>query len=173
MLLTVWKSCYNGYGRGFLTEAINCVGAVVVTVVTINYAGVMLSLVSFLTWPPIPVLELLVFWGLFIASWFGVRWLRLRIAEVIRWEKFHWFIQGLGLFLGGLRGLWWAGFLLIVISSSGYQFLRDSVETNSVLGQGLTRGFRTSLDYIAEYIPGAQYRDTVLVPSVQAAFGVK
>ena len=167
ILTVVWATGYTGFGRGFLAELLNLIGAVAVTVLTANYAGVAgESVRSWLPLPP-PVTAVVVYWGLFLMLWYGVRAIRKRVAELIKWERFNWFIQGMGLLLGGIRGLWWAGFVLLVLTSSGYEFLQESVVKKSVLAPRLLTSFRVSFEQIGSRFPGARLRDTIPVPPLR------
>jgi uncharacterized membrane protein required for colicin V production len=49
-----------------------------------------------------------VFWLIFLMMALALRVVLARLGDVIKWERLHWTIQGLGLILGGLRGLWWS-----------------------------------------------------------------
>jgi uncharacterized membrane protein required for colicin V production len=167
ILTVVWATCYNGFGRGFLAELLNLIGAVAITVLTSNYAGAVSRSVG--TWLPLPpaVTAVVVYWGFFLMLWYGARTVRQRVAEVIKWERFNWFIQGMGLVLGGLRGLWWAGFVLLVFSSSGYGFLQESVGKKSVLAPRLLSSFDVSLEQIRHRFPGARLRGATPVPPLR------
>ena len=155
---------YNGFGRGFLAELLNLIGAVTITALTVNYAEMVSGVLR--SWIPIPppVAAVVGFWGLFLILWYAARAVRKRVTQVIKWERFNWFIQGVGLLLGGLRGLWWAGFILLVLSTSGYSFLVESVEKKSVLSPRLLNSFRISLEQTGNRLPGARLRGTVPVP---------
>lgn len=167
IVITFWAACYNGFGRGFLAELFNLISAVSIAVLTINFAGMATGALS--PWIPLspPVTTLAVFWGLFLILWYATRLIRKRVAELIKWERFNWFIQGMGLFLGGLRGLWWAGFLLLVLVSSGYDFPKESVEHKSVLAPRLLASFRGSLEQIGNRFPGARLRTDTPVPPIR------
>ena len=156
--------CYNGFGRGFLGEVFYLVGAVVSTTLAINYAGFLKGWI--VKWVPVTPekVGVIVFWLLFVTLMLGMRWLIKRMSELMRWERLHWFIQGIGLFLGGVRALWWSGFILVVCVSSGFNFLQESVEQKSVLGPRLVGISRTTLQRVSDRFPGAQYREESLVP---------
>ena len=160
----IWGMSYNGFGRGFLAELLNLIGAVAITALTVNYAELVTGVLR--PWIPLPppVMAVGGFWGLFLILWAAVRAVRKRVANVIKWERFNWFIQGMGLLLGGLRGLWWAGFILLVLSASGYPFLLESVEKKSVLAPRLLNSFRISLEQAGNRLPGATLRGATPVP---------
>lgn len=156
--------CYNGFGRGFLGEIFYLVGAVVATTLTINYTGFLKGcIVKWIPFPPEKV-AVVVFWLLFVILMLSMRWIIKRVSELMRWERLHWFIQGVGLFLGGVRALWWSGFILIVCASSGFSFFQESVEQKSVLGPRLFGISRGAFEQVSNRFPGAQYREETLVP---------
>ena len=163
----IFKTCYNGFVRGILAELLNLIGAVGVTAVTLNFAGVVTKwLQPWITTAPY-IVTLIGFWGLFFALFVMVRLIVRRVTELLRWERLYWFVQGIGLFFGGVRGLWWAGFLLVVLVSSGFPFLAVSVEKGSVLGPRLLVVAQVTLEQVADRFPGAPYRPVVLVPPIQ------
>jgi uncharacterized membrane protein required for colicin V production len=167
----VWAACYAGFGRGILAELLNLVGAVVVTIVTVHGASAVALWVK--RYGPMgeALIELLAFWVVFFVVWSAMRILRSRIAEVLQWNRPHWLTQGLGLVAGGVRGVWWAGFIVLVLSSSGFGFLHQSVSQGSVFGPRLLSVFQTGLTELSGRFPGAPPPDARLVPSVRAAFG--
>ena len=162
-----WIGCYNGFGRGFLSEFFNLISAVAITVLTLNFSGMVTAALS--PWIPLPppITTLVAFWGLFLILWYVGLNIRRRLGGLIKWERFNWFIQGMGLLLGGLRGLWWAGLAVLVMTSSGYDFLKQSVEEKSVLAPRLLTSFRVSLDQIGDRFPGARLRTDTPVPPLR------
>ena len=163
----IWATSYSGFGRGFLAEFLNLISAVAITALTINLAG---PAAGFLR-PGLPLspplVIVLAFWGLFLMLWFVARAIRRRVADVIKWERFNWSIQGMGLLLGGLRGLWWAGFILLALSASGYSFLGESVNKKSVLAPRLLSSFRVSLEEASNRLPGARLKGNHPVPPLR------
>ncbi len=159
--------CYMGFGHGFFAEFLNVIGAVSMTALTINYSGLVTKWVqSYWHWQSI-LIPALVFWGLFLSLLYGVHLIIRAVTSTIKWERLHWSIQGCGLILGGLRGLWWAGFTLVVLSASGVTYFQESVETRSVIGPRLLPIATTGLEYATAFYPGSQYHTEVLVPPIQ------
>ena len=159
-------TCYRGYERGLLAELFNVAGALTITSVTLNYGRVIAGRVPLSSWIPEQTANLVLFWGFFLLLWFVVRLIRKRLSALTKWERVHWVIQSAGLVCGGLRGLWWAGFILVALSSSGFTYLRQSVEERSLLGPQLLRLSRDTLRQVADRFPGAVSRGTDLVPPV-------
>ncbi|MBI1991840.1 MAG: CvpA family protein [Candidatus Omnitrophica bacterium] len=159
--------CYGGFHRGFLTELFRSLGAVVVTALTINYSGVVASwLQPWLRFDPVLV-NVLVFWLLFLGLMFIRRRLLSLAAQAITWERIHWTTQGLGLVLGALQGLWWSGIILVALSSSGFIYLQQSVEERSVSGPWLLTISREYLEGLSDRFPGGAYRGPTLIPPLR------
>ena len=167
ILYLFWIGCYNGFGRGFFAELFNLISAVAITVLTLNFSGMATAALS--PWIPLPapITSLVAFWGLFLILWYIGLNIRRWLAGLIKWERFNWFIQGMGLLLGGLRGLWWAGLAVLVMTASDYVFLKESVQEKSVLAQRLLTSFRLSLDQIGNRFPGARLRTDTPVPPIR------
>ena len=167
VVIALLRACYNGFGRGALAELLNVIGAVGATTLAINYWDRVARLVS--PWVPLDptVSSFLVFGGLFLSLIFVVHIALRRVAELVRWERLHWSIQGLGLILGGVRGLWWSGIIVIVLASSGFAYLRGSVVERSVLGPQLLRLATENVVRISHRLPGGRSRTSALVPPMR------
>ncbi len=169
ILTVVFRACYVGFGRGLLTELLTLCGAVSATALTLNYARALMKWIEpWWRWDR-TVGAFLTFWLLFLTCALTFRVVIRRLTQVIKWERLHWAIQGLGLVLGGLRGLWWSGFMVIALVSSGLVYLRDSVETRSVLGPPLAGLAQQTLRQVADVYPGAQGRGETLIPPLKKA----
>ena len=168
VVTVLFRTCYNGFGRGFAAELLSLVGAVSVVSCTVNYWPVVTRWLRPWLWVDSAVMGFIVFIGFFLILVLAVHVALRRITEVIKWERLHWAIQGLGLLLGGLRGLWWSGFILVILTSSGVTYLQESVEQRSVLGPRLAVVSRSSLERIADRFPGASHRSPGLVPPVKS-----
>lgn len=162
------RASYSGFGRGFLAEMLNLIGAVSATALTINYANMAIQWLQPWFWFDATVAAFIVFGVLFLSCIFVVHMMIRRITEVLKWERLHWAVQGLGLILGGLRGLWWAGMVLIILASSGFEYLRQSVETNSVLGPRLVTMSREGITRVTDRFPGVEHRGRNLTPPLRA-----
>lgn len=167
VITLVILGCYNGFGRGLLAELLNLIGAISVTAFTMNYAGFAARWVHAF-WSAQPILvSALVFWGIFAILMVLKRLVVRTVATAIKWERLHWIVQGLGLLLGGMRGLWWGGLVLVALASSGITYLQQSVAERSVVGPRLLVVAQTSLQRVADAFPGAAYRGEVLVPPLR------
>jgi len=164
------RACYSGFGRGLLAEVLNLVGAVGVTALTINYWAWLAHKLRPWLWMDTTLANFIVFAVCFLTLMFLVHFIVRRLTELLKWERLHWAIQGVGLVLGGLRGLWWSGVFLVVLTSSGVVYLRSSVEERSVLGPRLVRVAHDYLEQVADRFPGATQRGGgLLVPPMKAA----
>ena len=139
-----------------------------ITAFTVNYAGLVTGWLQPQWWQAPHFTELAGFGEFFLVLVVGARLIIKRVAQVIKWERLHWLIQGMGLMLGGLRGLWWSGFLLIVLASSGVISVRQAVEGRSLIGPSLLPVSRTVLEQVADRFPGAQPHGDDLVPPVRS-----
>ena len=163
----VLRASYNGFGHGLMTELLSLAGAISATTLAINYSHLVTRWVSPWVWFDATVAGFIIFLGLFLILIFGVHFIIRRVTEVIKWERLHWAIQGLGLMLGALRGLWWSGGILAVRTASGVTYLQESVAQRSVLGPHLAQVARDSIQRIADRFPGASLRGPALVPPLK------
>lgn len=174
VITTVFIGCYNGFGRGLLAEILNLIGAASVTSIAINYWSVIASKVQ--PWVPMvsPIVAgFAVFWLLFLSLWLVSHVLIKRITDVVKWERIHWLIQGIGLILGAIRGAWWSALILVTVSTSGFAYLQQSVEERSVTGARFSARARASLEEVANRFPGAEQRGKALIPPIRVQVGPK
>ena len=167
IIIVVLRSSYNGFGRGLFAEILNLLGALTITALTVNYAGLLTRVVQPMVWFNPMVTGFLVFWLLFLICLLAVHLLLRRVTEVIKWERVHWVLQGSGLVLGGLRGLWWAGFIVLTLTSSGFVYLRESVEDRSVLGPNVMETAQRYMKHVIDQFPGARYQGETLIPPIK------
>ena len=169
IIILIMRMSYNGFGRGLLTEMLQLAGAVAITCLSVNYWGLVKTLQPLTILAP-HTAAVVAFWTLFLTLIVVVHAVIRRLTDLIKWERLHWLIQGIGLFFGGARGLWWAGFIVIILSSSGLVPVQQSVEERSVFGPHLLPLSRKTLEEAADHFPGTQYRIAgTLVPPIQPA----
>ena len=167
----ILRTSYNGFGRGLFAELLNVVGVVSVTALTVNYWPTASDWVrGYLALPP-NLVAVFVFWGFFFILLIGMHIILKRITQVIKWEQVHWAVQGIGLVLGGFRGLWWAGFLALALSSSGFGALQESVAERSILGPRLLDVSRAGLEQVAARFPGPKAGDVLIPPILSSRPG--
>ena len=169
IVVTLLIACsYNGFGRGILAELFNLLGAIATTCLTVNYWSLLAKWVPPFPWLGPDFTTLLIFAVLFVTVRFLVRLLVRLCCDVVKWERLHWFVQGLGLFFGGVRGAWWAGFLLVVLAGTEIPYLKASVEEQSIVGLRLVTIARSTIEQAANVFPGAgERRSLALVPSIE------
>ena len=146
-------------------QLLRLIGTVVVTLMVVNYASVVGGWLR--PWWKINegVAACLVFWGCFVVSLFIMNRLLGYAAEhLATGERHHWLSHGIGFLLGGLRGLWWSGLILLTLSSSGFLYLQESVEERSVVGPRLLAISHETLERLSDAFPGAQHRGPILIP---------
>lgn len=162
----VLRTCYNGFGRGFFSELLNLLGAISATALTVNYAGLATRYLQPWLWFNPTVAACLVFWMVFGILIVAIHMLLRRVTEVVKWEHVHWLTQTSGLVLGGLRGLWWSGFILLTLVSSGFVYLQESVEQRSVTGPYMLEWSNKYLPRLINEFPGARARGEIFIPPI-------
>jgi uncharacterized membrane protein required for colicin V production len=148
---------YNGFGRGLLTEILQLIGAVSIVCLTANFWGALKDVRPIVFLPPAATAPA-AFWLLFFLLLAVVHALVRRLCDLIKWERLHWMIQSIGLAFGAARGLWWAGFFVILLAGSGIQWLQDAVNQRSVSGPWLLPRAQQTISEIADRFPGAAFR---------------
>jgi uncharacterized membrane protein required for colicin V production len=167
IVLIVGAMAYRGFARGVVAEFLHAIGAVSITALTVNYAGLVSEwLRPWISFDP-TVAACLVFWSVFLIFLLVIHVLIRRLADVIKWEPVHWLTQGAGMLLGAVRGVWWAGFITVVVASSGFVWLRKSVEERSQLGPRFVNLARATIEQVADRFPGASSQSQALVPPIK------
>lgn len=161
----VLRTSYVCLSRGIFSEFLDVFGLISITALTVNFAeAISRGMQSQVALHPI-VFTYVVFWVFFLSLIVIARVIFRRLTAIIgKWEPIHWMIRWVGLLIGAGRGLWWAGFVLIALTSSGFVYLRESVETRSLLGSRMIDVSRQTLERVADYFPGAAQRSEHLMP---------
>ena len=168
ILTILFIRSYRGFYGGVLTEFFKLIGLVSVTAATVNYASVVTEWLSpWLVFGPV-VSALIVFWLIFLGGCFLVYRLLSLVSKLVKWERLHWTTQIIGLVFGALQGLCWAGLILLILTTSGFVYLQESVEQRALLGSRLLPITRESVQRISERFPGAQHRLQTLVPPIRS-----
>ncbi len=115
------------------------------------------------------IYNLIVFWLLFLVWLFALRRLITMVLTVVKWERLHWLLQSVAVVLGGLRGLWWSGFILLVLTSSQVAYFQASVAERSVLGPRVVGLSHQYLELVSDRLPGAVSRSEMPVPPMTYA----
>ncbi len=162
ILIPILRACYVGFSSGFITGLVNLVGVVSVTALACNYRAVVAAWVA-PWWRFDPLwLESICFFVLLLAGVLLVHWALRKLATVVEWERLHWIIQGAGLLLGGVRGLWWAGIGLLLLQSFGVPYLQESVQKRSIFGAKLSPLAQERIEWVVDWYPGRIHRESLL-----------
>ena len=113
-----------------------------------------------------PFLNWLAFWTLFLVLVFAIRWLIKRVASFLKWDSLMWLTQWTGLALGAVRGLWWTGICLLILVSSGWSYLQESIEQRSLGGPKVIELWRQGITRVTEHLPLPSGVDTTFPPAV-------
>ena len=167
VLILVLRTCYSGFARGLLWAISMLAVAISVTCLTVNYAPLVTQWLEPWLGGSSPLNELFLFWVIFLSLILAGHWGITRILQDIKWERVNWFVQGIGAVVGGLRGLWWSAFVLIVLSSSGFIYLDQSVEQESVFGRRFLSSSGEMLTRFTDRFPGSKYREVTFVPPIK------
>ena len=167
VIILIARMAYNGFGHGVLTELLNVLSAITIVCLTLNYRELVRHLPLSLPLSA-PLLDLLSFWLLFLVLTVVVHMILARVSQLVKWERIHWFLQGIGLLLGGLRGFWWAAFIVMVMTAGNLPPLQDSLD-KSVLGPKMLTTGRALIEQTADRFPGASLRTTTPIPPFDVA----
>ena len=164
----VLRGGYVGFSRGLITEFLNLLVAVSITLVTINYSSFAIAWVGqWLDWKNQTLKVFLIYWLFFLSLVLVGRWLLILIAGVIKWERVLGVFGAIGVILGALRGLWWSGLIVVTLASSGIQYAIDSVEDRSIAGPHLLKAASQAFTQASDWFPGAEHRTKTLVPPIK------
>ena len=163
IVTTLLRTCYSGFGRGLWSELLRVLAVVTATALSVNYYRPVSEWAAPWMWFGTQTGTLVIFCLIFLILAFSLHLLAKRVSDLIGWERVHWSIQGLGMLLGGLRGLWCAGFLLVIFAATGVEYLNTSVTKQSIFGPGLEKRAREAITLVANRFPGASER-TRLTP---------
>jgi len=159
------RACYGGFGRGFLGECLLLLGLVTATAFACNWHTDLAQFVLPWWWGDPALLELMVYFGLFVGLLFAAHLLTRKITDFVQWGRLHWLLESLGILLGAVRGLWWGGIVLLTLLSLGIPYLSGSVLERSVLGPHLLELGRPVITSVVDRYPG-HLRRTTLMPAV-------
>jgi uncharacterized membrane protein required for colicin V production len=141
-----------------VTESLQVIGLVVATAASGNIAGRIIHW-SARWWRYDPrTLEVLGSAGAFLLLVLPTFLLIRRCASLLERPRVPWFLQGLGLILGSVRGLWWAAVLLIFLLSTGQPYLTRSIMERSLVGPPLVRVSRRGIQLVSDRLPGRSSR---------------
>ena len=163
LVILVWRGAYGGLDRGAITELFMLAGAVCITALTFNYGPV----VSDWARPWMmgdPRADFAIFGVLFLNLVLMTRIIYRRLAPATRFGQNKVLLHIIGLVFGAARGVWWCGVLTVVLTSTGWTYLSNSVTQRSLIGSRLTDLARKEVTRAVGYFPGSQYRRADLIP---------
>ncbi len=167
ILIVLLRAAYKGFDHGLIFELLSLAALIAATAIAANYyewvAG---RLEPWMGWFPSPSGTVVIFFVLFLILLVTGDRLAQGAARLLSWERSHWAVQGAGLAVGGLRGLWWTGLMLMLLSASGVAYLRDSVEAHSVFGPKFLDSTSRTIVQVVDRFPGASQR-TQLTPRLR------
>lgn len=100
--------------------------------------------------------------ALFIIVHLGIRLLVKRVM----WERLIWPVQGIGLLLGGIRGLWWAGLILWLAVASGEPYMTQSIRERSLFSPRLLQVSDEAIRQVVRRTSGPITGERRLIPSL-------
>ena len=155
-------TAYNGFIRGVLTELLSCAGLISATAAACNYHRV-LAARAFWWMPGAPYLRdvvsfLLIFLVLVLFVSFAVR----RLNKFIAWEQHHWLPKTVGLLIGGIRGAWWSGLLLLMLLATGVVYFKQSIDERSLVSPYVVKTIRHNIEWVADRFPGHEGHEDLL-----------
>lgn len=158
LLFLMLRACYIGLVRGYVLEAVLLLGVVATTALACNGYGYLKAFGE--PWWPFGRLWLdAVSMALLLGAGLAISYLAMRrVASLITQGRLHWLLQGIGMVLGAVRGLWICGLLVLALLSVGNAYLAHSVEQRSILSPRLAEGARTSFQWMADRFPGRAAR---------------
>ncbi len=165
IITLVLRACYVGFGRGFLTELISLGGVVTSTAIAVNFHGpIFQQLTPWWHFDP-AALDFTCFLLLLFVSLFIIHLILRKLSAILKWERIHWLIQGMGMVCGGVRGLWWAGLVVLLMLALGLPYLTASVRERSLFAPQLEKMSFEAIRSVADRFPGHASR-TVAIPTL-------
>ncbi len=159
------RTCYSGFGRGLIVEVINLLAVVSVTALACNFYA-WLAQLAVPWWHGDPGhLQFVIFAILLLTGILVTHLMIRRVVEVSKNNRLHWTLECVGMMVGGARGLWWTGVLLLMLLSLGVPYLTDSIEERSIAAPWLEPHAKQIITTVVDQFPGAMHRPQ-LFPSV-------
>jgi hypothetical protein len=168
VIIIVVKTCYSGAAQSLLIGVLNLAGVVLLTALTVNSASVVSGFIQpWLSLVPPTSITFTIFWFLLVGTVLGLRTGLRALMAMVKGERIHWFLQGIGAIIGGARGLWWAGVIALSMAVSGFPYLEVSTAERSLLGPPIMQYTREALGRLTDRLPGAANRVSTLVPAAR------
>ncbi len=81
-----------------------------------------------------------------------------KCTSLLTHERVHWIVQGVGMAVGSVRGLWLAGVILLFVLSWNRPYLASSITERSLMGPHLVDVARTGIRWVVDRAPGRTTR---------------
>ena len=149
-----------------LAEFLHLVGIVGVTILACTFhSSVTRVLAPWVVVVDRDTLDFISFLALLALGWVIVVQCGVRaLAKSLAGNQSGLSVPGLGLLVGGARGLWWAGLALLVLLSTGVPYLARSIQERSLLSPRLVTVSRTTLARLVEWTAGARAEGPLIPP---------
>ena len=152
-----------GFGRGFVPELVSLLGVIGATVSAVVFHGLLAQWIS-PWWRYDPhTLDFVCFLVILLVLTVLVRFVTKKLAEAITGKHLHWTIQGVGIALGGVRGLWWSGLVISLLLALGDPYFKASVSDRSVLAPHLGPVFVDTLERVVGWLPNSPSREALIL----------
>lgn len=140
-------------------------GVVTSTTIAVNFHGLLFKqLTPWWRFDP-AALDFTCFLLLLCVSLFVIHLILRKLSAILKWERIHWLIQGMGMLCGGVRGLWWAGLVVLLMLALGVPYLTASVRERSLFAPQLGKTSFEAIRSVADRFPGHVSR-TVTIPTI-------
>jgi uncharacterized membrane protein required for colicin V production len=168
VIIIVVRTCYSGSAQSLLIGVLNLAGVVLATALTVNYSGALAAFIyPWLALVPPTTIAFTVFWLVLIGLVAGLRSGLRVLVSLVKGERIHWFLQGVGAVVGGARGVWWAGLITLSMAVSGFPYLEASTAERSLLGLPIMKFTHDTLVRVTNRLPGAANRAPTLIPAAK------
>ncbi|MBI4597224.1 MAG: CvpA family protein [Candidatus Omnitrophica bacterium] len=159
---------YRAFHRGLLTGLLGLAGSIATTVLVVSYADDVITLV--LPWLKTDQAfsTFVIFWCLFLIGLLTMYQVMKVISRLFTWEKLNIVTQILAAVAGLVRGAWWAGFLLLALTSSGVPYLQKSVVERSALESYVLPPVKNAVEQFSDIVQGGRANAGPLIPPLVA-----
>ena len=152
-----------GFGRGIVTETVYAAGILLVTALSSNLCTLLTELMSPWWQGDLERLRFICFVLLLLVGLLAMYRVLQKLAPMMLRERLnHWSVQTSGLVVGGIRGLWSAGLVLLLLLALGIPYLAQSVHERSLLAPQIVGATGQSIKNVARWLPGFQSHTSVV-----------
>ena len=169
LLTLLLRTCYIGFRRGFLVELVSVIAVVSATALACNFYDVIAKFLSPWWWFSPAALNFTSFVLLLLVGAVFLASLIVRLfARFLQESQLRRTLPGVGLVLGGVRGVWWSGVLVSIVLAMEHPYLTASIRERSILSPQLVKVTQQSLRWITDRYPGHDRHHAVLIPHLSS-----